>query len=349
MTLLAAFLWGAGNVASKTVLTDLDPFAAVAARNLVGLLVLLPFAMQQFFAVGNRRVWLKSAMLPSLLFTAAILSQQWGFQSTSVTNASFLVSACSVLTPVMAYVFLRDRIGPIIGLAAALTLFGAFLMSGAHQSWARMNAGDIGCLVAAVFYAGWIVALSRHAVRHGQALATTCLHCAVTTATAFCILIVLSPKQPGIWTNGLPEVLYLGVFSTAVAFALMAWAQERLSASTAAVLSAAESLFGAGGGFLMLGERLGTSQALGATLILTAILMAGFAVPSPARRSLEPKASGADPAPGDGQVAALGLGRLDLYTADPPRPHDPDCAGCHTADTDYQAAKPRRTQQRSGL
>ncbi len=347
MMVLAAFLWGSGNVANKTVLSDLDPFAAVAGRNLVGLLVLSPFALKQLLGVKDFAAWIKSVLLPSILFCAGILCQQRGFQSTTVTNASFLVNACSVLTPIVAFVFLRDRIGPMIGIAAALTLLGAFLMSGADRTLASMNAGDLACLVAAVFYAGWIVALSRHAVRHGQAMATIFVHCAVTLVAAIFILMVFAPKQPGIWTQGLPEVLYLGVFSTAVPFVLMTRAQERLSASTAAVLGAAESLFGAGGGFVLLGERLGLTQTLGAMLIFAAIVIAGVAVPTTSVRGAVTKMPRASGDPARGLIEAVGFGRMALLSPNPPPPYDPDLAGMDTADTDYHAANYRDRQKRS--
>lgn len=273
MLLLAAFFWGSGNVANKTVLQDMDPFAAAAARNLVAAVVLLPFAIREILRVHNRRVWTKSAVVPSALFAVAIILQQWGYQSATVTNASFLVNTACVLTPLMAYVVLRERISFCIALAAILTGLGIFLMSGAGRSLTEMNAGDVACLVSAVFYAAWMVALSRHATVHGRPIATICLHSVLTFIFASGVLLLLAPRQPGAWSGAVPEVLYLGVFSTALAFGLTAAAQARVSASMAAVLVAAESLFGAAGAMLLLGERPSTQVLLGAGLMLFAILI----------------------------------------------------------------------------
>lgn len=273
MLLLAAFLWGSGNVANKTVLQDLDPLAAAAARNLVATLFLLPFALREMARAQQNRAWAKSASLPSVLFALAIIAQQWGYQSATVTNASFLVNAACVLTPLIALVVFRERITSSTFLAASITVFGIFLMSGAGQSLSEMNQGDAACLVSALFYAGWMVTLSRHATTFGRPMATTCLHCLLAFGSASGLFFVLAPSQPGSWAAAMPEILYLGVFSTALAFGLTAAAQARVTASTAAVLVAAESVFGAAGAIFVLGERPGPHVLIGGGLILFAIFI----------------------------------------------------------------------------
>lgn len=273
MLLAAAFFWGSGNVANKSVLADLDPFVAATLRNVIAAVALLPFALRDFAQVTNLRIWLRSAALPSVFFAAAIILQQWGYQSATVTNASFLVNAGSVLTPIIAFFVLKERLHACICFAAALTLLGAFLMSGAGKSLTAMNKGDIACLASAVFYAAWMVALGRHATRHGSPAATTCLHCVMAAVFAGLIVAIFTPHQPGTVAGGLAELLYLGLVSSALAFGLTAAAQAHVSASTTAVLVAAESLFGAAGGILVLGERPHLTAIFGAGLMLTAILI----------------------------------------------------------------------------
>jgi threonine/homoserine efflux transporter RhtA len=71
-------------------------------------------------------------------------------------------------------------------------------------------------------------------------------------------------------------LLVLGVLSTGVAYALQAVAQQFTSASEAAVLTSAESVFGALGGMFLLAERPTLTTALGAGLIVLAILVIQF-------------------------------------------------------------------------
>lgn len=80
----------------------------------------------------------------------------------------------------------------------------------------------------------------------------------------------------------LPELLMLGVFSTAVAFAIQIHAQRFVSASTAAILVSAKGLFGAAGALPILGEITPLTGFVGAALILGAIVLVALGVPRPA-------------------------------------------------------------------
>ena len=70
----------------------------------------------------------------------------------------------------------------------------------------------------------------------------------------------------------LPELVILGGFSTAAAFGIQTVAQRFTTASHAAVIVSAEYVFGATGAMLFLGECLSASAALGALIVLAAII-----------------------------------------------------------------------------
>jgi drug/metabolite transporter (DMT)-like permease len=69
------------------------------------------------------------------------------------------------------------------------------------------------------------------------------------------------------------DLLYTGVFSTAVAFTLQAIGQQHLPASNAAIVLSSESLFAALAGAIFLGERLPPLGYLGAAIIFGAIVL----------------------------------------------------------------------------
>ncbi|WP_246506215.1 DMT family transporter [Mesorhizobium silamurunense] len=81
-----------------------------------------------------------------------------------------------------------------------------------------------------------------------------------------------------------PELLVLGVFSTAVAFGVLIAALRFTSASHAAVIVSAESVFGAMGAAIFLGERSSAVGALGAAIILGSILSVAMSNRTPAAR-----------------------------------------------------------------
>ena len=111
MLLLAAFFWGSGNLANKTVLQDLDPFAVVLLRNLVAVVAIAPMVLPEL-ARGVMPAWFRSALPVGVFFGVAVICQQWGYQTATVTNASFLVNATCVLTPILAWLLFGERPGP---------------------------------------------------------------------------------------------------------------------------------------------------------------------------------------------------------------------------------------------
>ena len=273
MLLCAAFFWGAGNVANKTVLAHVEPLTAVSLRCLIAAIVIAPFALRELRRFPGW-AWVKSAMGLSVLFAAALAVQQIAFISTSVTNASFLVNTCVIITPLIAWLCLKERPGLTVIAAATVTVGGAFLMIGGDLSIAALNRGDLACFWSAIFYAGWTVALGHHVVTHQRPYATSLVQFGVSAA----LLIPLSfafeaPTLRGIG-NAWRELVVLGLFSTGAAFVLQTHAQQFVSSSTAAVLVSAESLFGAAGGYLLLGERTPVYGVCGAALILVGIIIA---------------------------------------------------------------------------
>ena len=272
MLLLAAFFWGSGNLANKTVLQDLDPFTAVVLRNLVATAAIAPMLLLER-ARGVTSAWFRSALPVGFFFGVAVICQQLGYQTATVTNASFLVNATCVLTPILAWLLFGERAGSSTVLAAAVMLLGALSMSGVLWSWQPMNAGDTWCLVSALFYSIWMILLARHVRRHGLPFLTTLVQCLCAACIALPFSLSAEPELERNFVGALPELLYLGVFSTALAFGLASVAQRYLSASVGAILMSAESLFGAAGGILVLGERPDLGVILGAALMMAAILL----------------------------------------------------------------------------
>jgi drug/metabolite transporter (DMT)-like permease len=288
--LLAALLWGSGNVANKTVLDHIDPLLAVALRCCFAVLILAPLALRDI-RVPRAAGWLQSACTVTAFFAAAMALQQYAFADTTVTNAGFLVNTCSMLTPILAWVLLGERAPRGLVLAAVITLAGIFLMTGGHWSFATMRGGDVISLGSAACYAMWMVLLGQHLQRFARPV----LICAFQFGASGIGLLALAlvnaqPELPQL-AAALPDLVYLGVISTGLAFLLQARAQQHVSASSAAVIASAESLFGAAGAYLLLGERTSATGFVGAGLILCGIGMAAFCMTSPVQT---PPGNGSD-------------------------------------------------------
>ena len=88
-------------------------------------------------------------------------------------------------------------------------------------------------------------------------------------------------------TAGWLQILYAGLFSTAVAYTLQAIAQQHVPPSNAAIVLSSESLFAALAGALLLNERLSPLGYAGAALIFLAIILVE-ALPALSARRAQP-------------------------------------------------------------
>lgn len=215
LLLLAAALWGFGNVAQKTVLEHLDPLSAVGMRCLIGgLLVLSLIATEQRpkFGAGY---WISLAKV-NVLFAVAIVIQQIAYLGTSVTNASFLVNAETVMTPLVVWLLVGERPSTVIWLAAVTALLGVMLMSGGRST--HFNHGDLTALVSAACYALWTVELGRHMQTHGNPATAAAAQFLGAAAVALPLGLVFGNMSSQAAIDAWPELVVLGVFSTAFAF-----------------------------------------------------------------------------------------------------------------------------------
>jgi drug/metabolite transporter (DMT)-like permease len=72
--LIAALLWGSGNLANKTILYDIDPVCAVFLRSSIAALALLwPAWCEQAGAFPNG--WVRSSLPGSTVFALALFFQ----------------------------------------------------------------------------------------------------------------------------------------------------------------------------------------------------------------------------------------------------------------------------------
>ena len=118
-----------------------------------------------------------------------------------------------------------------------------------------------------------MLALSQHAVTYRRPLGTSLVQFGAGAIAVLPLALWVEVPTLGAIAQATPEILTLGLFSTALAFGLQTWAQRFVPATTAAVLVSTESLFGAAGSYLWLGEQTALPGLAGAGLILVAITL----------------------------------------------------------------------------
>jgi len=277
LLLVTAVFWGFAFVPRRVAMDTMGPLTFNAVRFLLGGLILLPLIWigkrRQAAQTGNGRAF-RSSVIGGVLAGAALFlaaaAQQIGMVYTTASKAGFITGLYVILVPIIG-IFLGKRGGKAVWAGGVLSLIGLYFLSvHGRQS---VNQGDVWVLVSAFFWAVQIHIIDRYA-RQIPALvlaAVQFLSCAVLSGAAALLL----ETQTMVWTTlGVLSVLYVGIFSTALAFSLQVYAQQLSQAGQAAVIMNLESVFAALAGWLVLQETLPPRGILGAVLMFAGMAAA---------------------------------------------------------------------------
>ena len=272
LLLIAAAVWGAAFVAQSTAMDSMGPLGFNGIRFLLAAVAVAPFALLERRKAAKpipMRGHLKGVLV-GLIFFVAITTQQYGFYTTTVTNAGFLTALYVVLTPIMGIIIFRTMPNGYIWPIVAIAMTGAYLLAGSLE---EMKPGDLLMVISALFWALQIIFLGRLVAEYGNPIMVAVVQFLTTGILGTIGGLALEPMELSNLHGAWIEILYTGILSGGLAFTLQAIAQRYTPPSDAAILLSSESLFAALFGALLLGERLTGGQTLGCAMIFSCILL----------------------------------------------------------------------------
>ena len=276
LLVICTALWGLAFVFQKGAMEHMEPLTFAGIRYFLGAFLVLPLAILEYRrqtargVVITRPQWIRIGIL-SFAFFLGVWLQQVALLTTTVTNGGFITSLYVIFTPVVTYLTIRVRPHPIVYLGAPLALIGIYMLTGARLD--QFTQGDMLLLAGAVCWAVQVSMLGRLVKETGMPVFVSTINFFATAILATIGAFALETPNLAGMSDGWIEILYSGVFSTAVAFSLQAIGQQYVPPANAAIILSAESLFAALGGALILGERLPPVGYAGAAVIFIAILI----------------------------------------------------------------------------
>lgn len=273
--LFATLIWGCAFVAQSMGMDHLEPMSFQAIRSALAVLALVSviFLMDRAPAAflprwQDTKLWKTGILCGLSLFVAQGL-QQVGLLYTEPGKAGFITAMYIVLVPVLG-LFLGRRCGLSVWLSVALAVAGLYLLSCVGVT--KINIGDILILGAAAAFAVQIVLIDNLA-QELDGLRLNCIQfLVVTVLSALAAAFTESPTWDGIIGCALP-LLYTGVLSSGVAFTLQILGQQHLPPEPASLIMSLESVFAVLAGWVLLGQTLSPSEALGSALVFAGVLL----------------------------------------------------------------------------
>jgi drug/metabolite transporter (DMT)-like permease len=261
-------VWGVTFVQVKDAVEIYPLFAFLAVRFAIAAVTLAVPAAGRVRGLGRSGVG--AGALLGLLLAAGYALQTAGLERTTVSSTGFITGMYVVLTPVIALLLYRSRIGLAAWGGVALSTAGLAMLSGIHAGSAT---GDLLVLAGAAVYSLQIVLMERYAPRF-DALAFTLVEMFAACVGLGVVAIGLGDlSMPHGWTVW-GALLVTGVFASALAYLVQTWAQRRTSATRTALVFTMEPVFAALFGYSLAGDRLGAIGWGGCAAIMAGIVLA---------------------------------------------------------------------------
>jgi DME family drug/metabolite transporter len=215
----------------------------------------------------------------ALLGLAMAAYQVCYFRAVTLTGVAVaaLLAICSapLMIAMLAALVLGERIEPVVKASLGMAVVGtALLVIGARgpgEIAGRFGAGALLALGAGFSYAVYTVTAKRVLSR------TAPLSVAAITfglAALFLAPALALERAPGHdLIRAAPLLLYLGLGPTAIAYALFTSGLRRVPSTVAGIVGLLEPLTAATLGVAVFGESLGTAGAVGAALLIAALIL----------------------------------------------------------------------------
>ncbi len=277
---LAALLLGGAAIGGSPIfvrLSEVGPMATAFWRVALALIPLFAVAAARRREGGARPERFSDyamLVLPGLMLAADLASWHLSLHMTSVTNATLLANLAPVFVTAFGWLFLGSSISGIFLAGLAAAIIGVVTLKGGPAALASGNLhGDGIAMIAAMFYAGYILSIGRLRSRFD-----TLRIMIWSTASAAIVILPLALVLEG---SILPSSAYGWAILFGLAFISHAGGQVAITYALAYLPPAFSSLtlllqpvVAAILAWAVLGEAIGTMQAIGGAIVLAGILIA---------------------------------------------------------------------------
>lgn len=264
--LTVAAAWGFAFVVMKDAIQRQSVNNFLFTRFALAVLVMLlirPQTVKHF----NKDL-LQRGSLAGIFLGFGYIFQTLGLERTGAAITGFITGLYVVLTPVLAWLVLKEKITRFVWLCIMVATVGLALLSVRGFS---VGIGEMLVLASALFFAAHIIALSKWSSgRDVYAMTVVQLTmCGLLAGIASIPGGYAPPPDSGVWA----VVIFTAVFATAIAFIIQTWSQAHMSATKVAVILTMEVVFAAVFAIFFGGERLTLQSALGGILVVVAMYL----------------------------------------------------------------------------
>jgi len=275
--LACAFIWGTTFIAQDTGMDNIGPFTFNSVRFFVGFLIISPFVFLFERKKINIQTRAKANEFIKLIIPVGVflflgtVFQQVSLLYTDVANSAFFTIFYVPMVPIIVYFLFSERLHWSIWPSVVACIIGGYLLS--DVSDVNIRFGDGLVLIGALFWALHIIYIGKIIDQFDLPFLIAMLQNIIVAGFSFFLVIMFEEIDFSKIKLETVEILYAGILSGGVAFALQLFGQKNISAAPAAIVMSLEGVFAAISAWIILNQLLGLNNIIGCTLILGGVLL----------------------------------------------------------------------------
>ncbi|MBQ6884987.1 MAG: DMT family transporter [Clostridia bacterium] len=284
---LAALLWGLAFVVQNRAADKIPPFTFNCLRSIIGALFLFGFMAvmsiknKDYIIVPktiNKKLLLTGGILCGLALAVSTNFQQFGIAAypdgAPVEARSGFITALYVIVVPILSVFVKKKVPIIVWISALVAICGFYMLC--------LFEGVGGFYLADMLVLGCTFTFSLHIIiidKYCDAIGGVRL-----SAFQFVFAAIISGIMALVFELDLinlqniisviPEILYMGIVSSGIAYTLQIVGQKYAEPAIASLSMSLESVFAALGGWVISGNALKGNEIIGCILVFAAIVLA---------------------------------------------------------------------------
>lgn len=283
----AALIWGLAFVAQSGAAELVPPFTFNALRSFIG-----AFALYLFHLIVNRKekipffpkekiersTYIKAALTCGCCLAVSINFQQFGIAvypkgAAVEARSGFITALYVILVPIFSlFVGKKLKLSVIIGVLIAIVGVYMLCFSGGING---IYFADLLVFLCAISFSLHIMSVDKFVGFTGSVkLSIMQFLVAGFISLVLGLIFEFSQIEMSNILAAAPQILYLGIMSSGVAYTLQVVGQKYAEPAVASISMSLESVFAALGGWVISGNALASNEILGCVLVFAAIIVA---------------------------------------------------------------------------
>ena len=274
---ICTLIWGTTFIAQDTGMDNIGPFTFNSTRFFVGFLTVIPFVFLFEKKKINNQIKSKKNKFLKLIIPVGIflflgcIFQQVSLLYTNVANSAFFTIFYVPMVPIIVYFLFSEKLHWSIWPSVLACVIGGYFLSDISDTTIRFGDGLV--LIGALFWALHIVYIGKIIDLFDLPFFIVLIQNLIVASLSFILVIIFEEFDFSKIALETIEILYAGILSGGVAFALQIFGQRNISPTPAAIIMALEGVIAAIAAWIILNQILNLNNIIGCSLILGGILL----------------------------------------------------------------------------